>query len=448
MQLRHIILMGVLTSSLPATAAVSPQEASKIGAELTAVGAEKAGNADNTIPAWEGGIQQPPSKYKKGKTHKDPYAGDKPLFTITAQNLAKYKDKLTRGQVELFKIYKNTYKMPVYATRRSASFPDFIYNETKKNATRAKLDNNGNGVQGTSAGFPFPMPQHGHEVMWNHMLRYVGSGVSQFSNTATTQTNGDFTLGKTKTEIKFYYNNPKISAKKLKNRFAKILVRVLSPPKEAGVGYMLHVPLDRVKGDTKVWTYNPGVRRVKKFENIGYDGTVNDGLMTHDQIDMFNGPVDRYSFDIVGKKEVYLPYNAYKLQSSKVKYKDIVHKGHPNPELTRYELRRVWIVEANIRPKFKHLYNKRVFYFDEDSWNIIAQDIYDERKDFWRYAESHTINYYDMPTVLPITSVHYDLKSRRYVINGMTNQEDPPDFNFTQKDKYFKPANLKRLLAK
>jgi hypothetical protein len=48
-----------LTLSLLATsvlAAATPDEAAKLGSSLTPLGAEKAGNADGSIPAWTGGL--------------------------------------------------------------------------------------------------------------------------------------------------------------------------------------------------------------------------------------------------------------------------------------------------------------------------------------------------------------------------------------------------------
>src|SRR3546814_257584 len=146
--------------------------------------------------------------------------------------------------------------------------------------------------------------------------------------------------------------------------------------------------------------------------------------MTHDQLDMFNGPLDRYTIKLIGKKEMLIPYNSYKLYDPKLKYKQIVTKGHINQDLARYELHRVWVIEANVKPGFAHRYKKRVFYLDEDSWIVHAEDIYDERDQFWRTAESHSITFPNEPVVVNGVQVHYDLQSRRYVIINLTNEED------------------------
>ena len=103
-------------------AALTPEEAARLGADLTPIGAEKAGNADGTIPPWEGGITTWPEGYKPGDHHPDPFPDDPILFTITGQNADQYADKLTPGQMALLKTY-DTYKMNVYRTRRTASYP-------------------------------------------------------------------------------------------------------------------------------------------------------------------------------------------------------------------------------------------------------------------------------------------------------------------------------------
>lgn len=410
---------------------------------LTSIGAEKAANADGSVPAWQGGITEPPSSYKAGGDHPDPFAEDAVLFTITAGNYKAHEANLTEGQKALFKAYPDSYQIPVYSARRSASYPEYIYEETEKNAKRVRLINDGNGIEGSAAGFPFPMPEHGQQVMWNHNLRFVTPNtVKLYSNAAVVQPGGDYRMSKSVTQLKFYYHDEDVDADDLDNRFVKAIGKSLSG-RDSGEAFLVHVPLDRTIEETDVWIYTPGTR-VKKIANVGYDGTIHDGLVTHDQIAMFNGALDRYNWKLVGKREVYVPYNAYRLSSSKVQYEDIVKQSHPNTALTRYEKHRVWVVEANVKDGISHIYKKRVFYLDEDSWTVVAQDIYDQRLAFWRYAELHAMNYYEVPTVLPSVEVHYDLQSRRYVVVGMTNQEDQPEFGVQMKETLFKPAGFKR----
>lgn len=434
-----------------AYAAVPENEAAELGKTLTPIGAEMAASEDGRIPAWTGGITTAPEGYNEKKQHISPFPDDEPITVITSANMAEHAEFMTAGQAALFKTYPSTFRMPVYPTRRTAAYPEELYEWTIANATKVELANNGNAFTGTTAGYPFPIPGNGIEVMWNHIMRYIGpEGIVRFANSATTQPNGEYELGRAKQWYKFYYNNPEKypDEKKLKNRNVNIIIKLTSPPQDAGTGYLIHVPIDRITEPARAWVYEPSIKRVKVFENVGYDGSAMDGLVTHDQFTQFNGPFDRYDFKLLGKKVIYAPYNAYKLHSGDVKYKDIIKKGHPNVDLTRYELHRTWVVEATVKDGQSHIYQRRVFYIDEDSWNIVAQDIYDGQGKFWRYGESHMINFYNGPTTLPTVEVHFDLQSGRYVVLGMTNQESPPDFDFAPKEKFFKIRSFERIVKR
>jgi hypothetical protein len=428
-----------------APAVVPESEAAKLGQTLTPLGAERAGNADGSIPEWTGGLTTPPAGYAKGQHYSDPFAADKELFRITSKNYTQYQDKLTPGQVALFKNFPDTYKMRVFQSRRSAAFPKFIYDETVKNATRVSLTNEGNGFSNTVAGHPFPIPKTGREVMWNHMVRYNTKGYrGHYSHAATTHT-GDHVVERSYFELALRYNHPDTTLANFENKYLYAFYKVISPPSKAGDAYLLHLPLDRGKDHTGLWVYNPGQRKVRRIGEVGYDNPAFDGLMTHDQIDMFNGPMDRYDFKLIGKKEFYMPYNSYELNSNRHKYAAILTKGHINQELPRYELHRMWVVEANVRPGTKHIYSKRVFYLDEDSWQILFEDIYDERGQFWRCGEAHSIVLYDIPSLINRPQVHYDLQARRYVALYLTQEEKSPlEYDYFQPPSYFTPAQLQR----
>jgi hypothetical protein len=192
--------------AFPAVAEMSAADLAKLGTTLTPVGAEKAGNAANTIPAWDGGISKPVAGYKPGGHYVDPYAADKPLFTITPQNVDQYKAQLTDGQVQMFKKYPD-YKMVVYPTHRSTAFPTCHYEETKACAAKAKLVPGGNGVVGCTGGIPFPQPKDGTEAIWNSLLRYRGDTFAMNWAQAAVTPSGDYALVKFEYEYDFSYGN-------------------------------------------------------------------------------------------------------------------------------------------------------------------------------------------------------------------------------------------------
>jgi len=140
-----VLLLAMVLCAPVAQAKISAEEAARLGQDLTPFGGEKAGNAEGTIPAWEGGITQPPANYKQGDHHPDPFADDKMLFKINKANMAEYADKLTEGHKALLAADENYY-LGVYTTRRSASAPQRIYDGTKRCAQTAVLTEDGNGV--------------------------------------------------------------------------------------------------------------------------------------------------------------------------------------------------------------------------------------------------------------------------------------------------------------
>ena len=417
----------------------------QMGAGLTPLGGERAANADGSIPAWDGGITKPPAGYTVGRHYVDPYAADKPQFTITQQNMGQYASKLSDGHQAMLKAY-NTFRMNVYPTRRSASAPQRIYDATARNIGRAKLVNNGNGVEGAIGGPAFPMPKTGVEVIWNHLLRYRGDMARRWVMQATPTRGGQYTPVQFDEETLFLYSLPNMTADALSNRILYFKQTVTAPARLAGGILLVHETLDQVKKPRDAWLYNPGQRRVRRAPQVAYDnpGTAADNMRTSDQLDMFNGAPDRYDWKLVGKREIYVPYNSYKLQDPNVKYRDIVTPLHLNPDHLRYELHRVWVVEATLRPGERHIYKKRVFYVDEDSWQILIVDQYDNRDQLWRVSEGHAMNFYNVPTTWTAAEAHIDLQAGRYVVMGLFSESRVHDFNVKLVDANFTPDALRQ----
>lgn len=428
-------------------AAVTESEASRLGRELTPLGAEKAGNADGSIPAWDGGITTPPAGYKAGDHHPDPFAGDQPLFTVTPANAAQYQGKLTVGHQALLKAYPD-YKLTVYPTHRSASNPVRIYEATRQNATSAQLVSEGNGISGAIVGVPFPIPQNGLEVLWNFLTRYRGVAAGRHIDQAAVERGGGYQLVKFDDEFLFNYARPDITAKELEETNTMLYFKqaVTAPARLAGTILLAHETMNQVREPRRAWVYNAGRRRVTRAPNIAYDnpGTAADGQRTSDQFDMFNGAPDRYEWKLVGKKEILVPYNSYRLHSRQTRNADILKPLHINQDLARYELHRVWILDATVKPGISHLYARRTFYIDEDSWQILVADHYDHRGEMWRVSEAHCINYYDAQVFWSTLEAHVDLQNGRYLVMGLDNENAMYDFNLKRTAADFTPDSLRR----
>ncbi len=441
-----VSLLSVAFASSGWTAATS-EEIARLGKDLTPVGAEKAGNKDGTIPAWDGGIKTFPAGYKKGMDYIDPYADDKILFTIDSSNMDQYSDRLTDGYKALLKAYP-TFKMNVYPTHRSTSMPQRIYDATKRIAEKAKLVDGGNGIENVGEGIPFPIPKSGLEVVWNHLLRWRVDAATRYFTSAPVMANGSYVGVRSRQRVKFWYSHAGATNANLDNKLFSFVSTVLAPPRNAGRILLVHDYLNQEKEHRGAWTYNPGQRRVRRAPHIAFDnpGIAMDGLFTSDQTDMYNGSPERYDWKLIGKQEMYVPYNAYKLISHSLKYSDIIRPKHVNPDHLRYELHRVWRVEGTLKEGTRHIYKKRVFYVDEDSWNIIAAEYYDKRDQLWRVHESHTINYYDVPTIWTVSDISYDLENGRYGANYLSNEEEAWKFNEDTKfeDSLFTVNSLRR----
>ena len=441
---------GALAMSLLATsvmAAVSAEEAAKLGTTLTPLGAEKAGNADGSIPEWTGGLPQNAGTADARGFLSNPFPNEQPLFTITAQNVDQYKDKLTPGQQAMFKRYPDSFKIPVYTTHRSATAPQSVLDDVKINATNTKLVEGGNGLENFKTAYPFPIPQNGLEAIWNQITRYRGGSVRRLVTQATPQANGSYSLVYFQDEFTFPTSLTDYDPSKPTNILFYFKQRVTAPARLAGNVLLVHETLNQVKEPRLAWLYNAGQRRVRRAPQVSYDGpgTAADGLRTSDNFDMYNGAPDRYDWKLNGKKEIYIPYNSYKLDSPKLKYADIIKAGHLNPDHTRYELHRVWHVTGTLKAGERHIYAKRDVFIDEDTWQAAVIDHYDGRGALWRVAEAHSQYYYDKQVPWYTVETLHDIISGRYLALGMKNEEKQSyDFNYKASSSDYTPAALRQ----
>ena len=442
--IRTALALGCALAA-PAAAELPADQIARLGKDLTPLGGERAGNAEGTIPEWTGGITSPPAGYERGEHHRDPFAGDRPRMTIDAANLDRHRDRLSVGHQRILETYPS-FRLTVYPTRRSASAPQRIYDATRKTAAAAKLADGGNGVDNAAVGIPFPVPADGLEAIWNHLLRYRGETIRCAIGQAAVTRGGAYTMVKYGIDVEVRYSLPGMTAEKLGNTMILFKQSVLSPARLAGDIVLVHETINQFREPRNAWVYNPGQRRVRRAPNIAYDnpGTTTDGLRTADQFDMFNGAVDRYDWRLVGKRELYVPYNSYKLHSDKLAFSDILTPLHVNPEHLRYELHRVWVVDATLKEGASHIYKRRTFYLDGDSWQILLVDIYDNRDQLWRVSEGHVVNYYEKPLIWPTLEVHTDLQAGRYLAIGLDNEYSMCTWDANFKSRDFTPAALRR----
>lgn len=445
-----IAVAGAISNPLyaqtPETSGVSISDKDR-----TQIGATLSGNIDDSIPPYIGDAIPIPDDWRPGLHYADPFPNDEPDFSISAENLGQYESKLASGQKALFKRHKR-YRLPVYQSRRTARYPVRILEGTAHNSKNTKLINHGNGLKNLKEGFPFPVLDNDNQTaalqaVWNHIARYRGGNIERTVIQATVFDNGDFVpvkLYQRYTRAENLNDKPDIEDD---NILFYYLDRITSPARLSGTTLLVHETLDQSAEYRRAWLYDKAYKRVRRVPGAAYDTPVPGtyGLRTADSYDMFNGSPDKYQWRYLGKQELYIPYNAYRLASSKLNYTDLLTAATISADHQRWELHRVHKIEAVLREGQRHIYAKRVFYLDEDSWTIVLAEHYDNHGELWRISEGHLINYYDQNLPYFAMEVTYDLIDNRYNVFGLSNEESSAytfDKRFQRND--YSPSALRR----
>ena len=373
----------------------------------------------------------------------DPHSGDQPLLRIDASNAAEHGERLSEGHKAMLERYP-TFFLNVYESRPAYTAPDWFHEATRANAENARLTEDGNGVVGARRGLPFPDPQSALEVLWNHKLAWRGKAWTRTYMQANVTASGAYTPIRVTETVLDRYKAEDYDGEAVIQYFIQA---VSAPAQLAGTLLLVHETLDQSQQPRLAWTYNPGQRRVRRAPNVAYDnpGQASDGLRTADQLYMFNGSPDRYDWELIGKRAMLVPYNAYRLVSGDLRYADVTHAGHLNPEHLRYEEHEVWIIEGTVKTAQRHIYAKRRMYIDAQSFQVLMADHWDAQGTLWRLGEIHTLVYPQIPAMRPGVDVVYDLKSGRYAALGLTNEEGRFEYMESLPLTTFSPDALRRM---
>ncbi|QIE89776.1 DUF1329 domain-containing protein [Pseudomonas nitroreducens] len=443
-------LAGVLLSG-HAMATPSDAEISQLGNTLTPLGAIKAGNADGSIPAWDGGLCTAPADYKPimgakgGSPYVDPFANEKPLFQITAANLAQYKDKLDLGTLELFKRYPESFRVDVYPTHRTACYPQWVYDNTIKRVKNPKLDGPAPGLSGAHAQVPFPIPKDGYEAMWNANTKYEMPYTEGTQAAYLVDSSGGVTLSSIqKIENRNLFWDNSLDKVPDNQPYWALIASTTAPAASVGVKQMRYNFLETSQRDAMAWSYIPGQRRVRLAPEFKYDtvSTSSGGVLLFDEINGFDGKMDKFDFKLLGRKEMYVPYNTYKAWSVDPAVANT--PKHLNPDVLRWELHRVWVVEATLKPGERHVQKVKHFLLDEDSWSILAYYSLDQAGKVHHLMYQPSIQQYEKPAYRNGQYVLYDMTKGAY--SNASLMGAPKMTGFYQVDPYpaayFTPGSL------
>lgn len=396
MQWKTLVLAVAFIISPVTMAAVPAEQAAALKTTLTPFGAERAANKEGTIPIWDGGTKIAP--FTDGKIP-DPFATEKPLFSINPQNVDKYGDKLSDGVKALMTKYPSTFRVDVYPTHRTASAPQWVYDNTFQNATRAHMNPSGSlGAFPVDAygGIPFPIAKTGEEAIWNHQLRWAGQAVKNRGQAVRMTPDGKMVVvQQTESQLSYPYYRPDWDLQKWQAEgsfFVTRRVNTVGPPIRAGEATVARSNIDDSKSMT--YTYLTGQRRVRRLPLSCCDipNPISGGIANFDELSVWFGSIGRYDWKLVGKREMYIPYNNNKYHQP-ANLQDVLGANHPNPDLVRYELHRVWVVDATLKPGERHSAPKARFYLDEDTWMAVLGDRWDAQGNLWKAT-------FNMPTVM------------------------------------------------
>lgn len=434
------IICFLFFSTMGIQASVPLEQANRLNSDLTPMGAIRKGNSDGSIPAWS-------NKHSDKISHSRwlrSIEKEKPLFVINNLNVDDHRSFLSLGLQKLIALYPDTFNIPVYQSHRTAVYPQWLYDNAYKNALDAEISENGEEVTFAWQGIPFPIPESAKEIMWNHQLRWKGLYFQLDSFESMVASDGSYSMIQNMLEVYSVYHNKDREPKIDDWRYIYYLSYIKAPASIAGGAYLSHESMKPVIKPRQSWMYLAGQRRLRRSPVMGYDSPTftSDGLRMMDEIDMFNGAMDRYDWQLKGMKEMYIPYNNGILQQALKAPSKLLLPHHLNPKYTRYEKHRVWVVDAVLKPGKSHIYNRRTFYIDEDTWGVILSDIYDEHGVLWRVPQRYAVFYEDIPTMMTAVDSFSDLKKKNYYLQGIP--KDKVEHSMTPPAKgYFSPTSVR-----
>jgi hypothetical protein len=400
-------------------------------AERNCMGAEIAGS-DTGVAAFTGQfVGTWPGLRSEYGYDPGPYAAEIPLFTITADNHAQHAERLTEGMKALLQAYPQNFRMSVYPSRRDFGFPDWACETARHNADHARLVDDGQGVEGLGGAPAFPAPRNGLEAIWSAKTAYRAWTERVVADIATVYSGGKTAWGRYALRTMSTMAQPdgqprpSLSEKIAAYFFASYLL----PERDRGltsVGFQFNHYRD---GSTQAWQYQPGTRRVRQAPEVGYDYPVPPtGLHTSDEDSGFNGAPDRYTWTLLGKREIYVPYHNFRVNDPALRYAELLTPDTLNPEFVRYELHRVWVVEAQLKPGMRHVYSRRTLYIDEDTWQILTADHYDARGALWRVPMILSFYAQESASFHRGVQLFHDLTARAYEAVNLVNERPVADW--------------------
>ena len=436
---------------------MSPENVARLGKDLNPIGGIKAGSEDGLIPQWTGNVVGLPAGLKwdgPGTTNPDPWPQEQPLFVISADHLDPYRARLSPGQIAMFETYPDTFRMPVYPGHREFAYYPQFYQKVLYNAEHAQLVNDNEGITGFVGGAAFVVPSNGPETIW--FTRTTGafetmdgeySDIAVFPNGTRSTRRSRFLqespYASRSNPITAEYEYPKLG-----EYAGYIMTYVTEPARDKGLITSIFEPYDYAKNAREVWRYLPGSRRVRRAPTVGFDTPDGPGgLKTVDEVRGFNGSMERFDWELLGRQEIFVPYHNYRFDDPSLSYDELLTKFHANPDYMRYELKRVWVAQGTLKAGERHIYGKRRVYVDEDTGFAVITENYDGRGELWKVVLTNNIYDYGGQGYARRAQMYHDLRAGAYIAERLINDSAPMlyDVNPMKGPAYFSPSNVRKL---
>jgi hypothetical protein len=452
-----VIALSLSLLAAGAMAKMSAEDVARLGKDLNPMGGIVAGSEDGLLAPWTGSVVGLPKGLKwdgPGTPYPDPWPDEKPLFTITKDNLEQYRERLSPGQIAMFETYPDTFRMPVYPGHRDFAFYPQFYQKVRYNAEHGELINGDEGIKGFVGGAAFPVPGTGPEVVW--LTRTTGAFESmdgEYSDIAVFPNGTRATRRSRFLQESPYANrhnpvNADYEYPKLGEYAGYIMTYVTEPARDKGLITSIFEPFDYSLSAREVWRYLPGSRRVRRAPTVGFDTPDGPGgLKTVDEVRGFNGSMERFDWKLIGRQEMFIPYHNYRFDEPGLSYDELLTKFHVNPDYMRYELKRVWVAEGTLREGERHVYGKRRIYVDEDTGLTVITENYDGRGELWKVALTTSIYDYGGEGYARRAEMYHDLRAGAYIAERLINDSAPElhDVNPIKGPEYFSPGNVRKL---
>ena len=418
----------VLFKPYAARATVSADQAAQLKTTLTPFGAVKAGNADGSYPAWDSGYTEVPAGFVSGGRMPNIFPDEQPLLTITASNASQYADKLTEGTKALLAKYGDFF-VSVYPSHRTAAAPQWVYDNIFENATRASLVQGpaGSMPSGAYGGPPFPIPQSAEEVVWNHNLAWQATSFYNITSAYILSSAGGWTLtsvSKINTQYPYMFPDSNEQAFAASDgTYLEIATNSIAPPLNNGNALVGTGNLDDSKSANYV--YLPGEGRVREVPNPCCDVLTpfSSGDVFFDEISVWAGRLNHFTWSMAGTKEMYLPYNCNMINQPSSDA-EVLGVHTVNSKYVRFELRRVRVVDAVLKDGFIHPCVKSRYYFDEDTGRGLMAERYDAQGRLWRVLFALPFVYAEVPWVsMNIFWGVHDLVADTAYVAGIMNEQ-------------------------